>query len=269
MKMEGDEDDWWRIGFSKLDLIVDQDVYFNISDAQKEVSHILKDIPKNPHFKRALDVCCGTGRHAYALKSLGIPIVVGIDYSLDFISEGKRRVYPAGPLIRADARFLPFPRESFDIITCFGNSLGYGKELDDQKILREANRVAKSRGIFILDITEKDFCLNHLKKYSVYRYLTDLGEIYDEYRRRYDEKKRSLICCQSTYINGKLKRRLHYKVRLYSDEEIVALCEESGWKLMRKVGCEEIYGKIDEGTLGMMAKRNFYVFNKQIENPNP
>ncbi len=67
----------------------------------------------------ALDVCCGTGDIAQALKAAGAQ-VVGCDFSRSMLGVALQRD-AAGHYVQADALALPFPDRSFELIT-----IGYG-----------------------------------------------------------------------------------------------------------------------------------------------
>jgi demethylmenaquinone methyltransferase/2-methoxy-6-polyprenyl-1,4-benzoquinol methylase len=110
--------------------------------------------------KRALDVCCGTGDLALGMARRGAE-VVGLDFSPEMLEVARRRTPPptgrrsdpATPLplpasptplfLQGDAQHLPFPDNSFDIVT-----IGYGlRNLADwQAGLREMRRVARPGG---------------------------------------------------------------------------------------------------------------------------
>ena len=62
--------------------------------------------------QRVLDLGCGPGRHALALRRRGVD-VVGLDLSLPFL-----RGAGVGAWVRADARQPPFPPSSFDAAIC-------------------------------------------------------------------------------------------------------------------------------------------------------
>jgi len=97
---------------------------------------------------RALDVCCGTGDLALALARRGAE-VVGLDFSQPMLEVAQRR-RPTPPhdlrnlhFIRADAQRLPFPDNSFDVVT-----VGYGlRNLASWEAgLGEMQRVARPGG---------------------------------------------------------------------------------------------------------------------------
>jgi len=100
---------------------------------------------------RALDLCCGTGDLALALARRGAE-VVGLDFSLPMLEVAQRRK-PTPPhalrnlhFIRADAQRLPFPDNSFDVVT-----VGYGlRNLACWEAgLGEMQRVARPGGLLL------------------------------------------------------------------------------------------------------------------------
>jgi demethylmenaquinone methyltransferase/2-methoxy-6-polyprenyl-1,4-benzoquinol methylase len=123
---------------------------------------------------RALDLCCGTGDLALGLARRGAE-VVGLDFSPEMLSVARARAAEASPksetpgqsssssvlrplsFIQADAQSLPFPDNSFDIVT-----VGYGLRnlVDFEACLREMQRVAKPGGrLLALDFGKPDNAL--------------------------------------------------------------------------------------------------------------
>jgi len=89
---------------------------------------------------RALDVCCGTGDLAFALSRAGAD-VTGLDFSPAMLAVAERRAgervrqqMAPGHFLRGDAMNLPFPDESFDIVTiAYGlrNLAGWERGLEE------------------------------------------------------------------------------------------------------------------------------------------
>ncbi len=103
---------------------------------------------------RALDVCCGTGDLAFMMAGCGAE-VVGLDFSEPMLEVAKTRASqkPRGDtktrFVQGDALALPFPNDSFDIVT-----VGYGLRnlADFETGLREMKRVTKPSGrLLVLD----------------------------------------------------------------------------------------------------------------------
>ncbi len=106
--------------------------------------------------ERALDLCCGTGDIALALQAAGAD-VVGIDFSpamLAVAQERAKNICGRAGLVRleflcADALKIPFPDDSFDVVT-----VGYGlRNLASwERGLEEMARVARPGGrLLVLD----------------------------------------------------------------------------------------------------------------------
>ena len=117
--------------------------------------------------QRALDICCGTGDVAFALRRAGAS-VVGLDFSEPMLAvarqragarEGRRQeagdgTVPSLEFRQGDAQQLPFPDNSFEIVT-----ISYGlRNLADWELgLREMWRVAKPGGrLLVLDFGKPD-----------------------------------------------------------------------------------------------------------------
>ena len=101
---------------------------------------------------RALDVCCGTGDIASRLARTGAE-VTGLDFSPEMLAVGRQR-FPKVTFLQGDAMALPFPDQSFQIVT-----MGYGlRNLASwQQGLAELVRVARPGGrILVLDFGKPD-----------------------------------------------------------------------------------------------------------------
>ena len=103
--------------------------------------------------QHALDLCCGTGDIALALAQNGVA-TTGLDFSANMLAVAeKRRLENAKPqaqnlkFIQGDAQQIPFPENSFDIVT-----VGYGlRNLTNWETgLAEMHRVARPGGHLIV-----------------------------------------------------------------------------------------------------------------------
>lgn len=128
-----------------------------------------------------VDLCCGTGDLARLIKKYYPKThVSGVDFSEKMIEKSCRR----GELIdffQADVTNLPFPDNSFDVVTM---AFGLRNIFNAEKAVEEAYRILKPDGIFMhLDFGEKNFFSSifdvtaltaarlHSKNYSAYSYL--------------------------------------------------------------------------------------------------
>jgi demethylmenaquinone methyltransferase / 2-methoxy-6-polyprenyl-1,4-benzoquinol methylase len=110
--------------------------------------------------EQALDLCCGTGDLALGLARRGVR-VTGVDFSEPMLEVAKRRTFHGSSLspsyVRGDAQRVPFPDNSFDIVT-----VGYGlRNLANWETgLHEMRRVAKAAGrLVVLDFGKPDHLL--------------------------------------------------------------------------------------------------------------
>ena len=102
---------------------------------------------------RLLDVCCGTGRHAFALARRGI-LVTAADKTPAYLNEARRNAGRAGnpTFVLADMRRLPW-RGEFDAAINLWTSFGYfERPSQDILALRQAARALKPGGLFLIDV---------------------------------------------------------------------------------------------------------------------
>ena len=94
---------------------------------------------------QVLDLCCGTGDIARRFRGR----VIGVDFTAEMLHIAAAH-QPAGCWVQADALQLPFPDQSFDVV-----SIGYGlRNLADLAAgLREVHRVLRPGGkLLALDL---------------------------------------------------------------------------------------------------------------------
>jgi ubiquinone/menaquinone biosynthesis C-methylase UbiE len=119
----------------------------------------------------ALDVATGTGHTAFALAG-SVHAVIGIDLTEEMLAESKRLGATRGianvVLGLADVHDLPFPSETFHLITCRRAAHHFSQV---GQALREMHRVLRAGGRLVIDdrsVPEDDFvddCMNRLDRY--------------------------------------------------------------------------------------------------------
>lgn len=112
-----------------------------------------------PEFRNVLDVCCGTGRHAQALRNRGYS-VVGIDRDADIIAKARQLVSRAN-FVAADIRDYQPATGAFDALIMMGQSFGHFDAETNRDVLRRLAIGIRKRGRIILDLWNTEFFEAH------------------------------------------------------------------------------------------------------------
>ena len=103
---------------------------------------------------RALDLCCGTGDMARALrKQAPKGTIVGVDFSRGMLKRGQAKFHEHHiAAVEGDALRLPFPDQTFDVVV---SAFGFRNLANYDAGLREIHRVLRPGGeLGILDFSE-------------------------------------------------------------------------------------------------------------------
>lgn len=127
----------------------------------KEVDFICAVAPL-PKFRRALDVCCGAGRHARALAALGY-CVTGIER--DAAAIGKARDLGGGPeYVEADVRDYRPKKAAYDLAIIMSQSFGHFDAATNRDLLGRLASGLRPGGRVILDLWNPEFFVGHQGK---------------------------------------------------------------------------------------------------------
>jgi demethylmenaquinone methyltransferase/2-methoxy-6-polyprenyl-1,4-benzoquinol methylase len=143
-----------------------------------------KDILSRPDAV-VLDLCCGTGDLALALRNSGKARILGADFAHTMLVRARMKSQPVPshsllpacepiPLFEADALRLPFADASFDLVT---SAFGFRNLANYEAGLREIYRVLKPGGtIAILEFMEPpEGLLGNLYRWYFTRVLPRVG----------------------------------------------------------------------------------------------
>ncbi len=231
--------------------------WLSVSDERKETTDaqvsFLKGVLKTG---LVLDHCCGPGR-------ISIPLsmhmrVVGLDLSMYLLQRAKIRSRQVGIenlyLIRADMRYLPFRSEVFDDVINFWTSFGFFSEEENEKVLKEISKTLKSRGIFVLDITNPGWILRNFREKDWRE-----EEKYLSLEQRSVDWKRKRMKCEWIIVNKKTKEidEINFKHRLYNLEELKEMLKKEGLETT------QVYGSFTKEKFDDASRRIIILSRKQ------
>lgn len=247
--------DWWRRIFNAIYLKTDGDVVDDLQITKNEID-MFTDVAKLSPKDRILDLCCGQGRHTLELARRGFQNVEGLDRSHYLIQKARAQVKKERLPIRfreGDARKLPYPSDTFDVVMILGNSFGYFETVeDDLRVLREVYRVLKPWGRLLVDVSDGEYLRKHFQARS--------WEWMD--KNHFVVRERSLSLDKQRLISREIVNNVckgviadqFYAERLYSRDSLGEVFKRAGYSDVT------IHGKIVTDSqrmqdLGMMERR--------------
>lgn len=147
-------EDWFKKKEDNLGLIYEQKAvpdhsYFvyvktkNFIDFAKQYFGNLKD-------KNCLDIGCGSGETTSYLEN-EFKCVVGLDYSLGMILEGKNKLLkPTTSLIAGDASSIPITNNSFDVVVFFNIFHHVESKESLIKMMSNSKNIIKKNGLIAI-----------------------------------------------------------------------------------------------------------------------
>jgi len=247
--------DWWSRIFNSLYLKTDSDVVDDRAITCQEVDLFSKILNLSPEDK-ILDLCCGQGRHSLELSRRGFRFVEGLDRSHYLIQKAKITAKREGldvKLKEGNARKLPYPPDSFDIVIILGNSFGYFETIDDDiRVLKEVFRVLKPWGKLLIDVADGDYLRTHYRPRS-WEWMDKKHFVCRERSLSYDEQRlisREVI----THVEKGVIADQFYAERLYNKDTITKFMKEAGFADITFHGEISTDSKRNQD-LGMMEQR--------------
>jgi SAM-dependent methyltransferase len=122
---------------------------FSYERVRKQMDIFLRHLDKN---SIVLEGGCGLSPYVIKLRQLGYH-VVGVDYNISPLSKVKR-FQPSTPLLCSDVEHTPFKDESFGAYLSLGVIEHFAQ--GPQAAIREAHRILKGNGIFLVQIPTKN-----------------------------------------------------------------------------------------------------------------
>ena len=193
----------------------------------KEIGFINHFLPKEQYTK-VLDCPCSSGRHACHLLSLGYS-VTGIDIDEQSILQAKKKC-TTGTFLIHDMRELHTLHENFDAVICMWQSFGFFSHEINKDILKQIYDLLTLQGRFILDIYNKRFFETRQGPYE-----SKSGEIIIKNNKFIKDGR---LSTELDYGEGKEKDRFEWEI--FYEDEIIALMQDIGFKILAKCSSFEI-----------------------------
>lgn len=247
--------DWWRLIFDSLYLKTDADVVNDQNITRKEIDFFTEVLNLQPD-DRILDLCCGHGRHSLELARRGFRFVEGLDRSHYLIQRAKASAKKENLSVKfreGDARKVPYPPDTFDVVLILGNSFGYFESTqEDLKVLKEVFRLLKPWGKLLIDVSDGEYMREHYQPRS-WEWIDKKHFVCRERTLSLD-KQRLISREVITHVERGVIADQFYAERLYTRESLTELLEAAGFSNI------EFHGSISPESqrnqdLGMMEQR--------------
>jgi ubiquinone/menaquinone biosynthesis C-methylase UbiE len=152
--------DWFTESFGEDYKVVYR--HRNRENAEREIAAMMGWMNLQPG-SAVLDIGCGMGRHAQALKSLGYE-VTGLDLSEVLLTEARLNDPEESIVwVKGDMRHLPFGDGEFEATVNWFTSFGYFDDFQDNvRVLEEIKRVLEQGGRYLIDFLNPAFLVRHL-----------------------------------------------------------------------------------------------------------
>jgi 2-polyprenyl-3-methyl-5-hydroxy-6-metoxy-1,4-benzoquinol methylase len=203
----------------------------SLEEAEQTIATLLKFITLTTHTPKALDIACGSGRHAVALAENGFQVTAN-DLSSTLLAEAKKLAESKNLTLtftQIDMREIAF-EEEFDVIVQLFTSFGYFENDDEDKIvLQNVARALKPGGWYMLDFLNEHLVRNTLQPES--RRTLDTLDVFEQ-RMIFGERVVKSITLRE---NGETHRFIE-SVRLYSKEELTAMLTAVGLRVHHYLG---------------------------------
>lgn len=183
--------------------------------------------------ERVLDLACGKGRHSRELQKHGLE-VVGIDLSKNSIEEAK--IYESEEMVFDihDMRKSLTKYGKFDAIFNIFTSFGYfNSREEDVKSLKNVSKALLAGGQFVQDYINAEAVMANLPEEGE----KDTGELSFHWKKYLDN---GYIVKDIEVVENGEKKKFQERVKVYSIDELKAIHEEAGLKVVAVFGAYEL-----------------------------
>lgn len=217
-----------------------------------EAALFIQNLAKKLGFKKnksALDIACGSGRHALQISELGLH-VDAFDLSKNSIETAKKMEQKNLHFYVHDMRKV-FKANAYDYVFNLFTSFGYLSNIADEKTAFAAICTnVKPGGLLILDFLNSSFIEQNLVTESVEK----RGEIVFDIKRFIENE---TVIKQINFEDNNTTFNIEERVRLIADTDFKILLETNGMKLLDEFGDYQLnaYSKNQSNRYIFVAER--------------
>jgi len=249
--------DWWKRIFNSIYIKTDGDVVEDEKITNFESDFFIKSLKLDiSRQDKILDLCCGQGRHSLEFVRRGYKNIEGFDRSRYLIKRAKESSKREGLYIKfreGDARKLPYPPDTFDVVMILGNSFGYFETInDDIRVLKEVFRVLKPSGKILVDVADGEFLKKNFQSRS-WEWIDENHFVCRERSLAKDEQKIISREIVSQTEKGVIADQF-YSERIYTPESLSEILKKAGFSNIIHQG-ELSTDSVRNQDLGMMERR--------------
>lgn len=246
----------WYVAFFGEDYLDAYGYIFTAERAEREVAFLQKTLNLQPGH-RALDLCCGQGRHAVLLASHGLR-VTGQDLNERYLQLAQQvAAQQQVPLetICGDMRVIPFEGE-FDAVVNLFSAFGYfDEQTDDQIVLAQIAKALKPSGRVLLDLVNREWVMAN--QFANEWRADEHGRIYLEHREVDLLRSRNHVTFTVLEPDGTRREVVGHHFRLYTLTEIHGMLKSAGLTFTA------VYGDFDGTPYAATSRRMIVTASKE------
>jgi len=146
--------------------------------------------------------------------------------------------------IQGDMRELPFGDKSFSTVLFLFTSFGLLSEEENLSVIKEVIRVLKPKGVFCLDILNRDSFIKYYLPCMVVEREDNFMIDFPSF-----EPKSGFVKTRRIMIKGEERKETTFYLRLYNLTEVNSLLKSSGMEI------KEVYGNWDGEIFSPFSRR--------------
>lgn len=193
------------------------------------INMIIKEYDSSrPKEKKILEIACGSGTFLKIFNDY-YPQTIGLDFSIDMLNIARPKIPNA--LVQGDMRFLPFCKDTFDVLINLHDSLNYLQTLENlQMHFTQAASVLKNKGLYIFDLSSE---YNVLRYYDGKTFYENHNGFSMRWQNEYDSLTRVITSVIELHKDKERYQETHYQ-KIFTEKELMQVAKNSGFQFLQR-----------------------------------